>query len=486
MLKDKFQSQPQAPRHPEELTCVPEDYSKLGRNSLIVLIPALYIYSILLINHSYLAIIDKHQAIAWAILAIFIAGTTLFLNYRRQHRLLNILAITERGLSIGRMEDAAFESVDYLINWKEIVSVEERGKLDSSGHFKHWFIINSSLNVSFKLTSANAFRWVSREDIIESLIKFAPEAKLKLALPDDLETSHMLRYTNLWLETLDSSGKRKRTSNLDGGDSLADNLYTIIRQLGAGGQGRAYLAKKNNENSEAIVVLKEYILPTQVDASANASAKASTDQEIHRCEALILAKLKHPGVVKLLDCFEEDHRGYLVLEFVEGTPIHDLVSNRGAFAEAEAREIAISLCQVMSYMHSFKPAIIHGDITPENLILKKDGTVCVIDFTVAHFYSKERKSKVCGKEGYVAPEQYAGYDSPQSDIYSIGCTLYFMLTALDCETLTQPIIGTQSQAAIGSAVSESMKKILAKATAKDLSERYIDCVALEADLISLR
>ena len=480
MLKDKFQSQPKAPRHPEELTCVPEDYSKLGKNSLIILIPVLYMYSILLINHSYLAIIDKHQAIAWAILAIVVAGTTLFLNYRRQHRLLNILAITERGLSIGRMEDAAFESVDYLITWKEIASVEERGNLDSSGHFKQWFIIYSSLNLSFKLTSANAFRWVSREDIIESLIKFAPEARLKLALPDDLETSHMLRYTNLWLETLDSAGKRKRTTILDGGDSLADNLYTIIRQIGAGGQGRAYLATKSNENSEQIVVLKEYILPTQIDASA------STAQEMHKSEAAILAKLKHPGVVKLLDCFEEDHRGYLVLEFVEGTPIHDLVSDRGAFAEAEAREIAISLCQVMGYMHSFSPAIIHGDLTPENLILKKDGTVCVIDFTVAHFYSKERKSKVCGKEGYVAPEQYAGYDSPQSDIYSIGCTLYFMLTALDCETLTQPIIDTQSQAAKVSAVSEGMKKILANATGKDVSERYIDCVALEADLISLR
>jgi hypothetical protein len=61
-----------------------------------------------------------------------------------------------------------------------------------------------------------------------------------------------------------------------------------------------------------------------------------------------------------------------------------------------------------------------------------------------------------------------------------------MLTALDCETLTQPIIGTQSPAARVSAVSEEMKRILTKATAKDVSERYIDCVALEADLISLR
>ncbi|MBP6743722.1 serine/threonine protein kinase [bacterium] len=465
----------------EVLTCVPEDYSKLGKNSLIVLIPALYIYSILLINHSYLAIFNKHQAIAWAILAIFISGTILFINYRRHHRLLNILAITERGLSIGRMEDSAFESVDYVINWKEIKSVVERGKLDSSGHFKQWFIINSSLNVSFKLTSANAFRWLSREDIIESLIRFAPEAELNLALPDDMATSHMLRYTNLWLESLDTADKRKRTAILDGGDNLADNLYTVTRQLGAGGQGRAYLAKRNTEkadsDAEPIVVLKEYILPTQLDCID----QNSVEPPIHKSEAEILAKLKHPGVVKLLDCFEEDHRGYLVLEFVEGTPIHDLVSRKGPLNEAEVREIAISICQVMTYLHSFSPAIIHGDLTPENLILRKDGTVCLIDFTIAHYYAKERKLKVCGKDGYVAPEQYAGYDSPQSDIYSIGCTLFFMLTALDCESLTQPLLQSEQVK-----VSEPMKAILAKATAKDVDHRYIDCVALEADLCHLR
>jgi serine/threonine protein kinase len=91
-----------------------------------------------------------------------------------------------------------------------------------------------------------------------------------------------------------------------------------------------------------------------------------------KAKRTILAKLKHPGVVKLLDCFEEDHRGYLVLEFVEGTPIHDLVSRKGPLNEAEgSREIAISICQVMTYLHSFSPAIIHGDLTPENLILKK-------------------------------------------------------------------------------------------------------------------
>lgn len=466
----------------EVITCVPEDYSKLGKNSLIVLIPALYIYSILLINHSYLAVINKHQTAAWAILAIFISGTVLFINYRRQHRLLNILAITERGLSIGRMEDSAFESVDYVINWKEIKSVEEHGKLDSSGKFKQWFIINSSLNVSFKLTSTNAFRWLSREEIIESLIKFAPEAELNLALPDDMETSHMLRYTNLWLESLDTVGKRKRTAILDGGDTLANNLYTVTRQLGAGGQGRAYLAKKNSEKADSgtepmTVVLKEYILPTQLESIAN----DSVEPPIHKSEAAILARLKHPGVVKLLDCFEEDHRGYLVLEFVVGTAIHDLVSRHGPFSEAEAREIAISICQVMTYLHSFAPAIIHGDLTPENLILKEDGTVCVIDFTIAHYYTKERKLKVCGKDGYVAPEQYAGYDSPQSDVYSIGCTLFFMLTALDCESLTQPNFQPNQVE-----VSAAMKAILAKATAKDLNDRYIDCVAFEADLRSLR
>ncbi|CAN5331314.1 hypothetical protein BH11CYA1_BH11CYA1_34040 [soil metagenome] len=472
MLKDKFQSDEKAGKWQQELTCVPEDYSQLGKNSLIFLLPAIYIYSILLINHAYQAVINKHQLIAWAILAVFIGGTTLFLNYRRQHRLLNILAITERGLSIGRMEDSAFESVDYVINWKEIKSVEEPSK--------HWFVINSSLNVSFKLTSANAFRWLSRDEILASLIRFAPEAELNLVLPDDMETSNMLRYTNLWLENLDTKGRRKRTDVLDGGDTLVDGEYTVTRQLGAGGQGRAYLATRNldKEKPEAkqVVVLKEYILPTQLESMSG----EFIEQPVHKSEASILAKLKHPGLVKLIDCFEEDHRGYLVLDFIVGTPIHDLVSRHGPIAEGQAIAMTISLCQVMAYLHSFSPPIIHGDLTPENLILKEDGSVCVIDFTIAHYYSKDRKLKVCGKDGYVAPEQYAGYDSPQSDVYSIGCTLYFMLTAQDCESLTQPTIQAQPER-----ISTALKAILTKATANDLCDRYIDCAALQADLSSL-
>jgi hypothetical protein len=66
-----------------------------------------------------------------------------------------------------------------------------------------------------------------------------------------MATSHMLRYTNLWLESLDTADKRKRTAVLDGGDNLADNLYTVTRQLGAGGQGRAYLAKRNTEKADS-------------------------------------------------------------------------------------------------------------------------------------------------------------------------------------------------------------------------------------------
>ncbi len=448
-------------------TCIPEDYSELGKNILILLIPALYVYSILLINRAYLGVIDKHQLEAWIAAITFVVGTTLFFSYRRQHRLLNILAITERGLSIGRMEDSS-QAADYLVSWKEIESVEELGKADKGGHFKQNLVINSSLKASFKLTSANAFRWITREDLIAALIKFAPQAKLNLTLPNDSETSHLLRYTNLWLENLDTTGKRTRSGILDGGDILAQGQYKIIRQIGAGGQGRAYLALDLNLEQE--VILKEYILPTQVE---------SKDLEaVHKSEAAILARLKHSGVVKLLDCFEEDYRGYLVLELVKGVPIHDLISRQGALREAEVKAIAISLCQTVAYLHSFSPPIIHGDLTPENIILREDGTVCLIDFTIAHYFSKVRKLKVCGKDGYVAPEQYAGYDSPQSDVYSIGCTLYFMLSSRDCEIMTQPDFYPEP-------VSEAMKAIVAKATAQEADDRYIDCVAMQADLAHL-
>jgi len=409
-------------------------------------------------------------------LAIFtsVAGLFLFYRYRQRHRLLTILDINDRGISIGRLADWAASSVEYLVSWKEIDSVEENGS---------WITVNSKLDISFKLTIDNAFRWLSREALIDGLIKYAPQADLRLSDHSAEHNSPLSRYTGLWLENLDSGGRRKKIKGLLAGDTLQEGQYSIIKQLGQGGQGRAYLATTINadviarevEYKDDKVVLKEYILPVQ-----NQVEEDQAMRDYFHSEAHILGMLKHCNIVRLCDCFQEDYRGYLVLEYVRGKAIRDLVTTHGPFSELDATPIVQCLSDALSYLQSFDPPLIHGDISPENIMIDKTGKTKVIDFTVAHQFRNERQTTLFGKAGFLAPEQYKGHNLPASEIYALGATIFFMVSGLDPEPLEAVTLHQK-----GIAVSEEFNRIVAKAMALDLAHRYKAASDMRADLLAL-
>lgn len=409
-------------------------------------------------------------------------GLTLFYRYRRKHRLLTILDINERGLSIGRLADRAASSVEYLVSWKEISSVEEKIEKDARGQSHGWISINSKLDVSFEMTIGNAFRWLPRESLIDGLIKWAPQAELKL---DQSAASggQQLRYTGLWLENLDAGGKRKRLKALQSGDHLQEGKFQVVRQLGQGGQGRAYLATVNDatiididsEHSERLVVLKEYILPVLTTEDPQ-----TIKEDYFTTEAKVLAMLKHPNIVKLYDCFQEDYRGYLIMEFIRGESLRDMVTRKGTFSELQALPIALSLCDALCYMHNFQPPILHGDISPENVMIDDLGRPKLIDFTVAHQFRDERQSILFGKPGFLAPEQYRGYNLPQSEIYALGATIFYLISGIDPEPMEAVTLHEK-----GVAVSDQLNSIIARAMALDTSHRYREAADLLNDLVTL-
>lgn len=433
------------------------------------------------------------------------AGCYIFYSYRLKHRLLTILDINENGLSIGRLADRAAGSVEYLVSWKEIGSVEEKIKADKAGHnsghgsgfgagfrkahsddhSQGWLSINSKLDVSFRLTLDNAFRWISRESLIDGLIKYAPQAELKLSDHSADHNSPMTRYTSLWLENL-AAGKRKRVVALAPADILQEGKFKIIKQLGQGGQGRAYLATTedaairamDSEHKDGKVVLKEYVLPIQISATEPNSE--SEHRDYFTSEAKILAMLDHPNIVQLLDCFQEDFRGYLVLEYVRGDSIRDLIARKGTLSELEALPIALCLSDALSYLQSFSPPIIHGDISPENAMIDSLDRTKLIDFTVAHQFKDERQTTLFGKAGFLAPEQYKGYNLPASEIYALGATIYFMLSGQDPQPL-EPVSLHES----GVAVSDQFNSIVSKAMAMELANRYQSAAELHSELLEL-
>jgi tRNA A-37 threonylcarbamoyl transferase component Bud32 len=292
-------------------------------------------------------------------------------------------------------------------------------------------------------------------------------------------------FTRLWLETLNAPPKRERLKPLPAGAQLQQGVYCITDQIGTGGQGTAYLAEttkqvlaaeKTSSTPVKQVVLKEYILPVYVDTKVRRQALEAFEHE-----ASMLRSLGHPSIVSMLDSFVEDHRAYLVLEYVNGQSLRELVQSKGPLPESACLKLAIDMCDILQYLHTRVPPIIHQDFTPDNLLLSGDGRLKLIDFMVAKQQTSESCTEtVVGKHHYMPPEQFRGSSGQQSDIYALGATLYFMLTGNDPEPMSpsHPILSNEN-------VSAELDSIVARATALDSTHRFDSAEILKAALQSL-
>lgn len=197
-------------------------------------------------------------------------------------------------------------------------------------------------------------------------------------------------------------------------------------------------------------------------------------------EASMLQNLSSPLIVKLIDFFLEDHRGYLVLEYIDGDNLRVNVAKNGAIAERKVIQYGLAMCEVLAYLHHQSPPIIHRDFTPDNLILSSTDNIKLIDFMVAQQNTDTSTGTVVGKHAYLPPEQFRGKATLQSDIFALGCTLYFLLTGEDPEPLT-----TSNPILINDTVSGGMDSIVAKATALDPAQRYFHVEDLRDELLKL-
>jgi serine/threonine-protein kinase len=251
---------------------------------------------------------------------------------------------------------------------------------------------------------------------------------------------------------------------------LQNGRYQVLGQLGVGGQGTAYLAHDREVQHD--VVLKEFILPVYVDTNV-------LRQSLERMqnEAAMLRKLNNPRIVRLKNFFVEDHRGYLVLERIDGDSLEQVVARDGPMSEDAVRRLAAQMCEILSYLHSLQPPVIHRDFTPDNLILSKDGTLKLVDFNVAQQTESTATGTVVGKHAYLPPEQFRGRPTTQSDIYAMGATVYFLLTGQAPEPIkvSHPKMSREE-------VSEEIDAVVARATAFDTAKRYQSIAQLQSDL----
>ena len=165
-----------------------------------------------------------------------------------------------------------------------------------------------------------------------------------------------------------------------------------------------------------------------------------------------------------------------MLEHIEGKSLKQIVEERGPLPESEVISLTKQMCTMLHYMHGLSPPVVHRDFTPDNLILRSDGKLKLVDFNVAQQTDSTATGTVVGKHSYLPPEQFRGTPVPQSDLYSLGATLHYLLTGQDPE----PISVSRPQR-INPEVSEAMNMFVAKATAMTLEARHQDVAELEKE-----
>lgn len=310
--------------------------------------------------------------------------------------------------------------------------------------------------------------------------RYLPSYMVEPAVSDELNLALRVdSYTDIWLDAFSQSAHRLRTESLSCGASLAGGKYRVVSLIGSGGQAVVYLATAGVATggaSEQAVVLKEFVLPSQ----AGVNVRKRVLENIKR-ESAILKDLSHPNIVKLLDFFVEDQRAYLVVEQIKGVTLKEHVKTNGPVKEEDAISYGLQMCTILAYLHSRKPAVIHRDFTPDNLMLAYGDIIKLIDFNVAQHLESSSTKLVVGKHAFIPPEQFRGEATSQSDIYAMGATLYYLLTGVEPEPISASYPKDKR-----SDLSEELNQVVAKATATDAGYRYLDCSEIRVELEELR
>jgi serine/threonine-protein kinase len=252
--------------------------------------------------------------------------------------------------------------------------------------------------------------------------------------------------------------------------------YKLLNHIGTGGMGSVYLAEHNVMRHRVAIKL----LPQHM------AAQKSYLERFHQ-EARASAQLNHPNMVRAFDVDTDNNNTYLVMEFVDGTDLQAIVSREGPLEYRRAADYIRQAARGLAYAHSV--GLIHRDIKPANLLVDKEGTVKILDMGLARFADDSQGSltmaydqKMIGTVDYLAPEQ--ALDSHKvdlrADIYSLGCTLYFLLRGdapFPQGTIPQRLMAHQKEepADIRANRPDAPKELLAickKMMAKRADERY--------------
>lgn len=237
-------------------------------------------------------------------------------------------------------------------------------------------------------------------------------------------------YTQMWEEELARRFHATTFIPLEPGTKLKDGSLVVEKQLAFGGLSAIYLVQKDGQD---LFILKEAVVPEDVDEE-----NRKTAEEYILRESKMLFSLSHPSIASVVDYFVENDRNYLLLDYIHGQDLRQLVVQNGIQTERIVVKWIRQIAEALLYLHSQSPPVIHRDMTPDNILLRENGDIVIIDFGAANEFVGTATGTLIGKQAYIAPEQLRGKASPVSDLYALGGTMYYLLTGRDPVPLSQP------------------------------------------------
>lgn len=237
------------------------------------------------------------------------------------------------------------------------------------------------------------------------------------------------------------------------------NKYQLLSCIGNGGMSKTYLAMSTRVNKQwAIKVISKKGNVILLDSV--------------RKQNQILMKLAHPCIPQVIDIEEDEQHIYIVREYLQGEAMDVLIREKGAIPVETAIEWAITLCDVLSYLHTRTPAIIFRDMKPANIVVHPDGVqLKLVDFGIMRQYEPHKKqdTTVLGTKGYAAPEQYggAGQTDARTDIFALGMTLHHMVTGRN--PINAPYVPIRQ---VNPSLPQILEDIIARCVEPDANKRF--------------
>jgi len=270
-----------------------------------------------------------------------------------------------------------------------------------------------------------------------------------------------------------TGGRQPTVKQLDPG-SVLNNRYEIVRRIGGGGMGAVYVAKDRNLG-DAPRAVKEMV-ETHLDPVQHEKAIADFKRE-----SLLLTSLEHPSIPTVYDYFYDEQLGrfYLVMKFIAGGDLASRLRSApgGKVDEKTVADWGMQTADVLHYLHTRPKPIIYRDLKPANLMIDGNtGRVMLIDFGIARWVKQEEKGVTAvGTMGYAPPELFGGRVEPRSDVYSLGATMFHLVTGSDPQDNPLLIFDFQKNPRprqIAPSLSSEMEQILMRSVEYKPEDRF--------------